>query len=101
MRRQFLMAVVTTVACALGHPARADSTFFFSTGSPDGLMAMASRGPNSQIEAADDFITTASTTTITSATFTGLVTGGVPLSNISEINIDLYHVFPVDSDAGR
>jgi hypothetical protein len=76
--------------------ARAD-LFSFSTGNPDGLMAMASRGPNSQIEAADDFVTTAPTTVVTSAAFTGLITGGVPLANISEINIDIYHVFPVDS----
>jgi len=64
-------------------------------------MAMASKGPNSQIEAADDFVTTAQQTLITSATFTGLITGGVPLSSIGEVNIDLYHVFPVDSDTTR
>jgi hypothetical protein len=84
--------------CFRATPAMAD--LIFSTGNPDGLMAMASRAPNSQIEAADDFIITRSTT-ITSATFTGLITGGVPLSNIGEVNIDLYHVFPTDSDTVR
>jgi len=74
--------------------------FSFSTGNPDGLMAMGAVGPNSQIEAADDFSTTVPIT-ITSATFTGLITGGVPLSNITEVNIDLYHVFPIDSDTVR
>ena len=76
------------------------TAFSFSTGNPDGLMAMGARGPNSQIEAADDFITTVPIT-ITSATFRGLITSGVPLSNITEVNIDLYHVFPIDSDTSR
>ena len=42
---------------------------------------MASRGPNSHIEAAGDFVTTGERALLTSATFTGLITGGVPLSN--------------------
>ena len=40
-------------------------------------MAVASRGPDSQIEAADDFITTEPTTVLTGATFTGLITGAI------------------------
>jgi hypothetical protein len=95
MRTGFRLLSVVGLAALLTTPASAD--FFFSTGNPDGLMAMASRGPNSQTEAADDFVTTAPTTVITGATFTGLITGGVPPSSISEVNIDLYHVFPTDS----
>jgi hypothetical protein len=91
---RYVLAVSTTVLLAT---AAAADVFTFSTGDPDGLMSMASRGPDSQIETADDFITTAPTTTLTSATFTGLLTGRVTLSNITEVNIDLYHVFPVDS----
>jgi hypothetical protein len=91
---RYVLAVGLTVLLAAA--ASAD-VFTFSTGNPDGLMAMASRGPDSQIEAADDFITTAPTTTLTSATFTGLLTGRVTLSNITEVNVDLYHVFPADS----
>src|SRR3954447_398455 len=101
MRAKFGLTATALLAYALCSPARAGSTFFFSTGDPDGKMAMASRGPNSQIEAADDFVTKGDTTLLTSATFTGLITGGVPLSNITEVNIDLYHVFPVDSDTNR
>jgi hypothetical protein len=97
MNARFWFTAAALSACMLGGTARAGSTFFFSTGNPDGLMATAARAPNSQIESADDFVTTAPTTLITSATFTGLITGGVPLSNITEVNIDLYHVFPVDS----
>jgi hypothetical protein len=97
MNARLWFAAATLSACMLAGTARAGSTFFFSTGNPDGLMATAARAPNSQIESADDFVTTGPTTLITSATFTGLITGGVPLSNITEVNIDLYHVFPVDS----
>jgi hypothetical protein len=94
------MAALPIMVAMLAPPVSAGS-FFFTTNDPDGRIAIASRGPNSSNEAADDFITTAGTTTLTSATFTGLITGGVPLSNITEVNIDLYHVFPVDSDTGR
>src|SRR5262245_16789430 len=100
MRLTNVLTSVCGVAILSVAPVFADS-FFFSTGNPDGKMAMAARGPNSQIEAADDFVTTGSTTIITSATFIGLITGGVPLSNITEVNVDLYHVFPVDSDTVR
>jgi hypothetical protein len=77
----------------------ADS-FFFSTGNPDGLMAtlsvVASAG-QLETETADDFVTTAQSTTINSATFTGLLPLGTPLSAITQVEIELYHVFPIDS----
>ncbi len=92
-----ISSIATMGAATLMTTPAAAQSYFFGTGDPDGKMATASRGPNSQIEAADDFITTAPTTVLTSATFTGLITGGVPLTNITEVNIDIYHVFPVDS----
>jgi hypothetical protein len=42
-------------------------------------------------------VTTAATTTITGATFTGLLVGGATTANIRNVEIELYHVFPVDS----
>jgi PEP-CTERM motif len=72
--------------------------FFFSTGSPDGRMATASRPDSAgkvEIESADDFVLTGSLTTLTSATFTGLVTGASP--NIGQIVVEIYRVFPKDS----
>jgi hypothetical protein len=81
-------------------PAVAD-TFFFNTGGPDGRMAMASRpesaGGKFEIESADDFALT-KTTSITSATFTGLVTGN---ESVGEVRVEIYRVFPKDSDVGR
>ncbi len=79
-------------------PAAADS-FLFSTGNPDGKIATLSRpaGPGQlETETADDFVLK-QTTTIDSATFTGLFPLGAPLSSVTDVEIELYHVFPVDS----
>jgi hypothetical protein len=65
-------------------------------------MAMASRpafGGN-EIEAADDFALTGSTT-ITGATFTGLIPAGALLTSINEVVVEVYRVFPNDSDSTR
>jgi len=79
-------------------------SFNFSTGLPDGLLATASR-PESpgkiEVESADDFVLNFKTTRITSATFTGLLPPGVTLSNIGEVQIEIYRVFPLDSNIGR
>jgi hypothetical protein len=81
-------------------PASSAASFFFSTGSPDGLMATASRPDvpsGSEIESADDFVLTSSTS-LTSATFTGLLTGG---ANVTDVVVEIYGVFPVASDVSR
>jgi hypothetical protein len=63
---------------------------------PNGSMAMASNPGGSEIEAADDFILS-STTLITSASFTGLITGTTSLANITDVVAEIYRVFPLDS----
>jgi len=84
-------------------PALADS-FSFSTGNTDGKMATAS-GPGSaskfEIQSADDFVITGPTVTLKSATFTGLLTGGSSLANVGQVLVEIYRVFPQDSDTGR
>ncbi len=60
---------------------------------------MASRPPSPgllEIEAADDFIATLDTT-VNHATFIGLLPSGAPLSSITQVNIEMYRVFPLDS----
>jgi hypothetical protein len=86
--------------CAM--PAAATETpFFFNTGAPDKKIATASRPESAvgkfEIESADDFVLT-KTTQIDSATFTGLLTGG---ATIGEVRVEIYHVFPTQSDVGR
>jgi hypothetical protein len=89
----FLCGVASSPATA------SDIPFSFSTGNPDGLIATLSRvaSPGKlETETADDFVTT-SQTTINSATFIGLLPLGTPLSSVTQVEIELYHVFPVDS----
>jgi hypothetical protein len=87
----------------LAAPSAWADPFFFSTGAVTNAIGMASRpdlGGKTEIEAADDFVTTAPTT-ITSATFTGIVTSGTTVSTIGEVDVEIYRVFPADSDATR
>jgi hypothetical protein len=99
MRAKFWLAPIILVASVMAEPAWAGSTFYFSTGDPDGKMGMASR-PSSpgkmEIEAADDFVLTGATN-LTSATFTGLLPSSASLSDITDIRIEIYRVFPKDS----
>ena len=87
------------IAVLLARPAVAD-TFFFSTGTPDGKMAAATQPSSAgkfEIETGDDFVLT-SQTLINSATFTGLLSGG---TSIGEVRVEIYQVFPADSNVGR
>jgi hypothetical protein len=86
------------LAALLAGPASAD--FFFSTGSPDGKMAAVSQPSTAgklEIETGDDF-TLSSPTAISSATFLGLLTGN---ASVGEVRVEIYRVFPNDSDVGR
>ncbi len=89
------LSLLTTIACL---PAAADS-FFFSTGNPDGKIATLSRPASPgqlETETADDFVLN-QTTIINQATFTGLLPTGASLNSVTDVEIELYHVFPVDS----
>lgn len=86
-------------ALLLSGPAWGD-VVFFSTGDPDGRMAAATRPSSAgkfEIETGDDFVLT-SEGLLTSATFTGLLSGG---STIGNMRVEIYRVFPLDSDVGR
>ncbi len=77
--------------------------FDFSTGDPDGLIATASRPPSAgkiETETADDFILTQQTK-LQTATFTGLLTGGATTNDVARVTIDIYRVFPNESDLVR
>jgi hypothetical protein len=84
--------------CAAG--AVAAAPWSFSSGDPDGKAALASRpgaGPVFAIEAADDFLVPTLPVKLTSATFTGLLTGGATLSDVGQVVVEIYRVFPLDS----
>ena len=86
----------------VGARVQADS-FTFSTGNVDGRIATASR-PDSpgkiEVESADDFVAP-SAVVLNSATFTGLVPLGFNLATVSQVQVEIYRVFPNDSDVGR
>jgi hypothetical protein len=92
---------VSVIGLLSAVPAVADTPFFFSTGNPDGRIATASRpssAGNFEIESADDFVLTHSTS-ITSATFTGLLPRFS--TKPEDVVVEIYRVFPKDSDVGR
>ena len=72
-------AAAIPVALLTVTPASADP-FFFSTG---------------------DVTNSIATAAINSATFTGLLTGGATTANIAEVRVEIYRVFPNDSNVAR
>lgn len=100
MPRNILLASAALLASA--SPASGQA-FHFSTGTPDGAIATASQpggGGKLETETADDFLLTQETA-ITGGTFTGLLPTGTDLASIGNVVIEIYQVFPVDSDTGR
>src|SRR5882724_8225874 len=73
--------------------------FSFTTGNPDGLMGAASRRASPgklETETADDF-TLDQTTVLRRATIVGLVPSGTQPQDIKEVEVEVYHIFSVDS----
>ena len=91
--------VLAAAGVALTAPLPADQIFTFSTGDPDGKMATASRPGLAglfEIESADDFVAPTETL-ITGATFQGLLTGGAGTSDVGQVAVEIYRIFPKDS----
>jgi hypothetical protein len=97
---RFIAGLSTVAGTVLMLTGAASATpFSFSTGDVDGKIAAASRpssGGKIEIESADDFVLGA-TTKITSASFTGLLTGGATPADIGAVAVEIYRVFPTDS----
>ena len=93
-----LFSLTTIVLLVLSATPAWASGFSFSTGSPDGRLGALSRRASPgkiETETADDFIL-AEATVINQATITGLILGAPP-ANIGQVEVELYHVFPLDS----
>jgi hypothetical protein len=98
-----LVLGLTMLALVLLPPRVSASSFSFSTGAPDGLIGTLSRPASAglvQTETADDFILN-ECVLINQATFTGLLPLGASASSINRVEVEIYHVFPVDSDTNR
>jgi hypothetical protein len=83
-------ALLATTSSALADP------YVFSTGTPSNLLAAASRPGSVFKQAADDFVLPLQTT-LTGATFTGLLPSGASGASISEVVVEIHRVFPLDS----
>ena len=74
-------------------------TFSFTPGDPDGKLGALSRRASPgkvETETADDFVLQ-QTAVINKATITGLIPANTDLTNIKDVEIEVYHVFPLDS----
>jgi hypothetical protein len=100
MRGLFIGSIATaSLAVTLVTTAAAGPVTVFSTGSPDRLIATLSRPAGAgalETETADDFIL-GQNALVSGATFIGLLPSGALLSSVNQVEIELYHVFPVDS----
>ena len=97
MKHRIVLSLIC-LGCAATAPAEA-SPFVFDNGKVDGRLASASRPATPakfEIESADDFILS-SRTLINSASFTGLLPSGTPLGDVSQLNVEIYRIFPKDS----
>jgi len=97
------MSVLTLFFAVCFSTAAQSNVFSFSTGSPDGKLGALSRpaGPQGlETETADDFVLTQATV-ISSATIHGLIPVGSTVSNIARAEVEIYHIFPLDSDSSR
>jgi hypothetical protein len=79
--------------------------FFFTTGNTDGRIGVASRPPSKdgskiETEAADDFILSTQTL-LYGAVFTCLLPVGTTYDDIGNVTVEIYRVFPHDSDTTR
>jgi len=98
MNRVTSVIFASAAVAGLAMPAAADP-FSFSTGNPDGRLGALSQpaGPVSlDTETADDFIL-GDTTAIEAATISGLIPAGAAPSDITNVEVEVYHVFPLDS----
>ena len=79
-------------------------SFSFNTGSPDGKLGALSRPDGSQgpeTETADDFVLT-EPTVISRATVHGLLKPtGSSIPSVAGVEVEIYHVFKLDSDVNR
>jgi hypothetical protein len=91
--------------CEELEPRLQPSGFFFSTGLPDGKIATITEPASAhtahvEYESADDFALTTETV-LQRASFTGLLTGGATPRDVSSVDVEIYRVFPNDSDVDR
>ena len=103
MRTRISVTMLTLAFAAYFAAAARADRFSISTGSPDGKLGALSRPAGSEgleTETADDFVLTQATV-VSGATMHGLIPAGAGASSVARVEVEIYHVFPLDSDTGR
>jgi hypothetical protein len=98
-QKLFGALVVLAAMFFSGAAAAQNPQVIVNTGNPDGKLGALSRRPSSgklETETADDFVLN-QTTVISGATITGLISPATSLANITNVEVEFYHVFPQDS----
>ena len=98
-QKLFGLLLVLVAMLFSGTASAQNSELIVSTGNPDGKLGALSRRPSAdklETETADDFILN-QTTVISGATIIGLISPATPLANITNVEVELYHRFPLDS----
>jgi hypothetical protein len=102
--QKFFVVMLTLAAGGFcGQAAAQGPQVVVNTGNPDGKLGALSRPPSAnkvETETADDFFLS-QTTVLSGATITGLLTNGATLANLANVEVEIYHVFPLDSDQQR
>ena len=91
--------VILAMGCFAGAASAQDAKVTITTGNPDGKLGALSRPASldkKETETADDFVLK-QVTVINGASIVGLVNSGTPLANITNVEVEIYHIFPEDS----
>jgi hypothetical protein len=103
MRPHLRSSLVAAVAFATAATAAGAQNVFISSGGPDGRLGSASNPSSAGVierETGDDFVLS-QRTRLTAASFWGLLPAGLGTSGINAFTVEIYRVFPFDSDVGR
>jgi hypothetical protein len=101
--RRLTLIVAASIGMLLAIPAIGASPDVYNNLTPNNSMAIATRPDTAafEIEAADDFFL-GTQTNVTGASFTGLfVPGSAGTPSVSQVVVEIYRVFPADSNVGR
>jgi len=98
--QKFLKSLaVLTIGCFAGVASAQDTRVSINTGNPDGKLGALSRRPSvdkKETETADDFVLR-QTTILNGASIVGLIPVGTQLTDITNVEVEIYQIFPGDS----
>jgi len=99
---RYTLACITALGASALFAIPASAGTLYNNLTPNNQMAMASRTDANafEIESADDFIL-ANHSAVNSASFVGLVVPGQGAFSITDVTVEIYRVFPLDSDPIR